>query len=231
MSIIGQPSDYSDILKRVFVISNAVGLICTVALANVSPAFKQLFDSISTNADIGPLKNLKALYVVIPLIIALVSRMVKLHDIISDLFKIRFNFDTNYILYPLAEKSGLILNTDLKRKIRLNRIDLMYKVFYPYASFKSPVIDDQLVRNAADNWGWFWVLVESSLLVVITTIILILLNNINYVILFLLGLIVISLLIIYFWNSCKRGAEHQIVAILDDPIRKEEIVRHLKLLL
>lgn len=181
MKIIGQPTDYSEMLQRVFYASVVSGLVCTVLLAQASPAVRYLLDSVSTRADIGPLKSIKALYVLVPLVIAIMLCILKLHDRISDLFRIRHLFDTRHILFPLASGSGLKLTKNLQEKIRLNRVDSMYSVFYPYAGFKNPAIDEQLVRTAADNWGWLWVLVESSFLFLVTAGILIYLQTWNYV--------------------------------------------------
>lgn len=107
MKIIGQPVSYSEILQRIFYTSVASGLVCTVLLAKASPTVKNLIDSVSTEVDIGPFKSMKALYVIIPLVIGIISRMLKLHDRISHIFGIRRLFDTQYILLPLAEGAGL----------------------------------------------------------------------------------------------------------------------------
>jgi hypothetical protein len=155
MKIFGQPESYSDMLQRIFYTSVASGLICTVILSHASPAVKVFLDTVPTVANIGPLKGLKALYVLIPLAIGLISRIVRLHDKISVILRIRFLFDTRYLLFPLAELSGHNLTKNFKKAISKNRVDAMNSVFNIYAGFIDPVIDTQLVRTAADNWGWF----------------------------------------------------------------------------
>lgn len=223
MKIFGQPADYSEMLQRIFYTTVASGLVCTIVLAKASPSVKELIDSISTNADIGPIKSIKALYVLIPVIIGTVSHILKLHDRISDLFRIRFLFDTKYLLFPLAQGAGLTLKKDLKDKILLNRVDAMYAVFYPYAGFKNPVIDEQLVRTAADNWGWFWVLVESSFLFSVTTLILVWLSEWNYVFVCLIVILVEMILILRQWFACKRSAKRQVFMIVGDSNRRTSI--------
>ena len=223
MKIFGQPADYSEILQRIFYTTVASGLVCTIVLAKASPAVMELIDLISTKADIGPIKSIKALYVLIPVIIGIVSRIPKLHDRISNLFRIRFLFDTKYLLFPLAQGAGLTLKKDLKEKIRRNRVDAMYAVFYPYAGFKNPVIDEQLVRTAADNWGWFWVFVESSFLFSVTTLILGWLREWNYVLVCLIVILVEMLLMLLQWFACKRSAKRQIVMIVGDSNRRTSI--------
>jgi len=230
MKIFGQPTDYSEILQRVFYTSVASGLVCTVLVAKASPAVQNLIDCVSIEADLVFLKGIKALYVVIPLVIATLSRMLKLHDRISDIFRIRHRFDTRYILFPLAKGAGLKLTKHLQKKIRSNRVNCMYHTFYPYTGFKTPVIDEQLVRTSADNWGWFWVLIESCFLFVLTGGILGYLQRWNFLWICLIVALVEIILMLYMWFACRRGASRQVEAILEDPIRKINISHHFQAL-
>ncbi len=125
MKIIGQPESYSDILERVFATTLASGLLCAALLAHASPALRDFLESLSTKADIGPLKGVKALYVVIPLALALISRVIRLHDRISDALRLRFRFDTEHILFRLAKGTGLTLTESVKGRIRAERIPAM----------------------------------------------------------------------------------------------------------
>ena len=157
MTIIGQPNDYSDMLRRIFATTLISGIVCGFILAAASPHMRQFMESLKIEADLPLVKGLKALYVLIPLLIAGVSRAIYLHDRISDVLRIRHRFDTHHILYPLATASGLTLTKEQKTQISRSRRAAMYAVFYPYAGFKDPKIDSQLVRNALDACGWFWV--------------------------------------------------------------------------
>lgn len=190
MKIFGQPESYSDILQRVFYMTVATGVICTFLLVNASPTFQKFMDSISTEADIGPVKNLKILYVLLPLLLGIFSRMIRMHDRISDLLRIRHIFDTRYLLFPLAQGTDIPLTNNLKKKIIKDRVNLMDKVFYPFARFRNPIIEEQLVRTAADNWGWFWVFIESSVLIILTMVILALIQQWNYVYICLVALLI-----------------------------------------
>ena len=60
--------------------------------------------------------------------------MTKLHDRLSDILHIRERFDISHILFPLALASGAACTVEQIWKIKRNRQDLMYKVFYKYAS-------------------------------------------------------------------------------------------------
>lgn len=226
MKIIGQPESYSEILQRIFFFSVATGICCSIILAKASPAFKAFMDSIPNEAEIPFIKGLKASYVLIPLVISFISIRLRLHDKISDLLCIRFLFDTKHILYPLAELSGHDLTSEIKSAINKKRESAMYAVFYPYAGFADPKIDKQLVRTALDNWGWFWVDVETILLCVLTMIILICLGNCLYIKLFAVILFVLLIFILYQWFACKSSAKRQVTAILDDPLRKSAIYNY-----
>lgn len=230
MKIFGQPEDYSEILQRIWYTSVTTGLGCTLLLAKASPVVQSFIDSVSTNADIGPIKSIKVLYVVIPILIGVLSRLLKLHDRISDVFRIRYLFDTRCLLFPLANGAGVTLTKKLKERIRSERENLMYAVFYPYAGFKKPLIDEQLVRTAADNWGWFWVLIESSFLIIVTMGILLYMQKGEYVFWCLIVLLAEFVLMLIYWLSCQKGGERQVEAILSDIDRKKTIAKHFRTL-
>ncbi|MBN2297036.1 MAG: hypothetical protein JXM72_00495 [Deltaproteobacteria bacterium] len=214
MKIFGQPADYSEILQRVFWFSFATGILCTVMLAKGSPAVQALIDSVVTEADIGPIKGIKVLYVLIPGVIAVFSRVIKLHDRISDVLRIRFIFDTRYFLYPLCQGVGLELNDTRKAAIDKTRDDSMYQTVYKYAGFRDPMIDVQLVRTAADNWGWFWVLVESSFLFLTSAIIFACISKWNYMTVFIVVVMLEIVFILFQWLACIKSAAPQVQAIL-----------------
>jgi len=221
MKIIGQTESYSDMLERIFIFTLGTGIICTVLVGFSSPAVSDLLDFVSIKVDIWIIKGLKVLYVAIPLIFALLSRIFKLHDKISDLLRIRLRFDTKHILIPLARGVGSDVSLE---RIKNNRNDLMYKVFYPYAGFKNPIIDDQLVRTALDNWGWFWVEVETSVVFMITSVIFLTIQK-RIQFLTLLGVVLILIFLeFYQYRVCIKSAEAEVNTILDDKKRKKDIL-------
>ena len=223
MKFFGQPADYSEMLQRVFFFSIVTGLICTFLLASASPLIQEIVDSLKTEVDFGPIKSIKAMYILIPGVIALLSRIIKLHDRISDLLWIRMIFDTKFFLYPLCQRAGVPLTEEIKAKLRKTRDDSMYQTVYKYAGYKKPQIDDQLVRTAADNWGWFWGFVESSFLFIVTTVILAYLHKWDYVIKLLYIILFEIFLMLILSYACIRSARPQVDAILNDTNRKSEI--------
>lgn len=226
MSFIGQPADYSEMLKRIFWSSVATSIGCILLIANASQPITDFLDSIPIKVDYGQLKDIQVLYVFIPFLIALFSRQIKLHDKISSIFRIRYRFDTLNILFPMAKGVGFALTDEVRRKIQIHRIRLMYNVFYPYAGFNKPKIDEQLVRTAADNWGWLWSLVESSFLLIVTATILGYMKRWDLVMWIIIVVFVWLLFMLYHWVGCKKGGQRQVDAILADPDRKSSILSH-----
>lgn len=218
----GQPNDYSDILKRIFFFTFLVGMIGTIIIAFNTPAIWDLAKSFNMEVTIGPLKITKILLVVVPFTIALFSRVFKLHDRISDLLRIRAYFDLKHIIIPLA--NGINVNVNqLNLGKRSDQKKLMYKIFYKYAGFKDPVIDAQLVRTALDQWGWFWVFIESSAMLILFTVISFITNGWKISLFFLIVTIISSLISFFLMTSCQNAAKREIEAILDDNNRKIEI--------
>lgn len=223
MKVIAQPESYSDMLERIFVVTVATGIICTLILASASPDVKALLDSFKTEADVGPIKGLKASYVLVPIGVSMIFRIVRLHDWISDRFRIRLAFDTWHILFPLALSSGHTLDKRRKQCIRSVRESAMYKVFYPYAGFDKPAIDKQLIRTALDNWGWFWSWVESAVLLAVSSIIVKAMGGDGQFWICLNGSFLIVLLLLTTWFACRQSADRQVRAIIDDPQRRSDI--------
>jgi hypothetical protein len=121
---------------------------------------------------------------------------------------------------------GNELTPKKRESIIKERVSAMYKIFYPYAGFSNPQIDNQLVRTALDNWGWFWVAVESGFLFLITSVILLLQLKWNHIIVSLIFILVNCTLLYIQWRACCHSAQRQIKAILDDDTRKTTIIRY-----
>jgi hypothetical protein len=223
MKVIAQPESYSDMLERVFTTTVASGIICTLIIASASPTLKTLIDSVKIEAEIGPVKGMPLLVVFVPITIGMVLRIVYFHDWISNRLRIRFTFDTRYILLPMAQLSGHKLDENMEQRIRSARESAMHRVFYPYADCAEPTIDRQLVRTALDNWGWFWAEIESGLLFTITAIIVWVMERKGQFWICLASLLAITFLLLITWFACRRSADRQVRAIIDDPQRKTDI--------
>jgi hypothetical protein len=81
---------------------------------------------------------------VIAFAVAIVAFVTQLHDRISDLFRIRANFDRDKILLPLAKLVGAKLTPQQIARIDNNaRHRLMREVFYPYTSSRAAHVSRQ----------------------------------------------------------------------------------------
>lgn len=98
---------------------------------------------------------------------ALISRVAKLHDRLSDLTGIRRRFDRQEILLPLASASGAELTLDQLGRLDANRNNLMGQAFYRFVSSDSSKskIDTHYVTMALDQWSWYWVVLEALFVV------------------------------------------------------------------
>jgi len=108
--------------------------------------------------------------ILLALLIAFVSRAVKMHDRLSNLLRIRRNFDVREILVPLAVKTIGSPTEDKLARITRQRDRLMDQVFYQYvSSTRHPgEIDSHLIEGALDQWSWFWCLLETAALLTLT---------------------------------------------------------------
>lgn len=223
MKVISQPENYSDMLERVFVTTLSTGLGCTVALWASSPSFKRVVGVVPGEADLGPFKALNAGLVALPLLVAFISRMVKLHDRLSDVFRIRRRFDIQVILRRLAVGVGISESPALIKLLGRRRVPAMYATFYKYAGFKDPQIDAQLVRSALDSWGWFWSLIESAFLVTLTAVAFQAIGRIDLRNGCLIVLSVEAVFLVGYWLNCRRLAQAEVDGILEESARRTDI--------
>ena len=223
VKMIGQPKDYSEMLKRIFYSSAIVGILCTLSLGYISPAVKKILDSSETKLDIGPI-SLPVVAVAIPLVFALLTRMMRLHNRISDLLHIREKFDINHVIVKLAEGVNFQVDPQIKMKLKEKRDLLMRDVFYKYApNVEHAVINAQLVSSAFDNWGWFWCSLEASVIILISAFLAWFLVNFK-ISLWYFGSFIICIFISFaFYPSCKRTAQYEVEDILNNQNRKQEI--------
>jgi hypothetical protein len=210
-------------LKRIFYATVAIGILCTFAVAAVSPAARAFFESWDAEAGIGILKGVKALYVLIPLLIAVLTRIFLVHDKISDLLGLRRRFDIENILRPLAEGVGLPATETTWEQVQQCRDQAMTRTFYRYASFQDPKIDVQLVRTAADRWAWFWCTIEPQVVLLISGIMFAVLGAWVVLGVVLAAMAVLILIALVLWSQLKRDAERQVAEILSREDWKSDI--------
>src|ERR1700722_13628022 len=96
-----RPTSYSEMLNKIgiFTFLSALGL--TLVVAYFVPSVATFLNSEPTTVEVLTLK-IPLLFVLPPVIIALVARIIRLHDKVSDLFGLRARFDLCRILIPLC---------------------------------------------------------------------------------------------------------------------------------
>jgi hypothetical protein len=221
--MIGQPKSYSSMLWRIWMSTTIVGILSTILLAHFSPNFQGFVNSIPGTYEFKGVELPNAI-VFIPLLLAFVSRIIRLHNQISKLLGIRRAFDVNHILIPMAQMVGITVTNKLKREFKKHRHDLMRKVFYRYVpNVDKAVINPELVITALDNWGWLWCFVEASAIVILGALASIVLKAGIAVWIFLLASVVFSACAAAFWPGCKIAARNQYDEFLSDQSRRSEV--------
>lgn len=173
--------------------------------------------------------NTIPLGVVLPAaILALCFRALKVHDLISTLFRIRPRFDVEHILVPLASGAGIPVGTTERAMLAGRRLSLMDLVFYEYASSTKPQIDSHFVVHALDTWTWFWATVEAQLILLLVGSALAIAGDHR-------GALVVGALFLGLYAlryplrvAVEGHARAQVQAILVDPSRKQAVESVLK---
>lgn len=155
--------NYPGMLNKIATFTFVEGCLATLLLRHEYKPFDQLLAPLTISIPVGavalPLGTLLPAFA-----FALLARIFKLHDRISDVLFIRHHFDICHVLLPLALLAGTQLRSEQLRTIKKQRKDLMYKVFYKYAS-SSPgkaQIESHYITMALDQWCWYWVVLEAS---------------------------------------------------------------------
>lgn len=175
MTPFSQPKNYNEMLSKIMTFTFFVSLVMVAVVAHDLPTIWKFLHPSWLTFDIETLglKNVPPAYLILAFLIALVARIGKLHDRVSDLFGIRERFDVYEILTPLAGGVGIPIDLTRREKFTERRRQIMGDVFYRYASSTKPAIDQHLIWTALDKWSWFWICIEGTTITVIAFILLI----------------------------------------------------------
>jgi len=217
-------SNYSQMLNRITVFNFIISVVTIRVTRAGIPHLDALLSQLPETGEVMGVKI--SVGTILPaLVIAVMSRAVKLHDRLSDLLRIRKNFDINQILLPFAVRTIGTVPDDKLALIEKHRESLMDKVFYAYASSSAnrAVIDPHLIEAALDQWSWFWSLLEGSGVLIVAAIAFLISGSAPAacVISGIVGVFVS--LMIWMYSQCGQNASKQITAILTDPERKNRI--------
>lgn len=212
-----------------FTFLSALGAVAI--LRAFSPVIHNTLVLLDFEVDTKYVGKLKIFGYILPaLVICVFAYSIRLHDRLSDLLRIRYNFDTKHIIRPMAVSVGVRGDQQIER-LYSRRDELMRRIFYRYASSSSPKIDAHNIHEALDNWSWVWAFVESWFIFLLTGITLLFLTRwlIGFITLVLSSL-VSALLIFCYLRQCRKYAEIQVQEILSNSEWKEEIRRELNAL-
>ncbi|HJZ13337.1 MAG TPA: hypothetical protein VJ521_14370, partial [Acidobacteriota bacterium] len=148
-------------LTKIALFTFGATFLLTILVAGQSQEIANTLDVLNVNVKVWVFESVKLGWILPAAVLALIARVIKLHDKVSDIFRIREDFDVTEILIPLAGGVNVSVDVDRLTKFRQRRDQIMLQVFYKYASALKPEIDGQLVRTALDQWTWFWILLES----------------------------------------------------------------------
>jgi hypothetical protein len=164
-------------------------------------------------------------YLIPALAIALPFRIFKMHDLISDAFGIRSNFDIREILIPMAGEAGVAVPFGKLKRIAEQRDDLMIDVFYRYASGTKgkAVIDEQMITMALDQWSWFWMLLETAAITLLCALALILFGKGGPAACLFMIFIILLLLMRLILPLCANYAHREVKAIVEDGGRRSHV--------
>ena len=153
-------TDYQSMLRRIFVFTTFAGCVAVMLLRLHSPAIDSFLGALDIEVDFGPVRKVKILGYLLPAGgFAVFAYSIRLHDRLSDLFRIRYIFDTRCIIRPMAERVGV--DPEDVPSLYKRRHKIMREIFYGYVSSTNPVIDKHSIYEALDSWTWLWVLVEA----------------------------------------------------------------------
>jgi len=208
-------------LNKLAIANFFVGLIAFYFITTQSSTLNDIATRFSQDISISGFK-IPLGFLVPPVGLAIFFRIIKLHDRISDVFRLREFYDWEYVLKPIMD--AVESNLD-KKTVMLNRGRLMSKVFYRYASSRddNPVVDKHLIEMVLDQLTWYWMIIETSFIVLSAFVILLYLEAFEYALFVFylgLGLVVFSKVL---QGSCSKYTSQEVEVIIDSAPRKREI--------
>ncbi|MGU5686628.1 hypothetical protein ACV1DN_20855 [Aeromonas allosaccharophila] len=212
---------YGAMLNKLAIANFFVGLIAFYFITTQSSTLNDIATRFSQDISISGFK-IPLGFLVPPVGLAIFFRIIKLHDRISDVFRLREFYDWEYVLKPIMD--AVESNLD-KKTVMLNRGRLMSKVFYRYASSRddNPVVDKHLIEMVLDQLTWYWMIIETSFIVLSAFVILLYLEAFEYALFVFylgLGLVVFSKVL---QGSCSKYTSQEVEVIIDSAPRKREI--------
>lgn len=225
-----RPSNYNEMLNKIGIFTFLEAVVLAWLVAHFVLPVSAPMAALKLPVKVWSIE-IPLLYVGPGILIALFARIIRLHDKISCVFRVRRTFDIYRVLIPLAGAVGCVVSPAQRKMLQDNRKRAMQKTFYAYASFEDPKISKALVLSAIDIWTWYWILAELLFLLVLAAGVFLSVGAYGpaaYI------LLMISALIILFCSVfavCGAKADHQIDEIVSDQGRAEVLKQEFRSLL
>lgn len=228
MWLFESPKNYPEMLKKIAWSMFFIVLIGLTILAQCTKTFSEFMKSISFGIQYEK-DGLKLYlsYIYIPLIFALLENIFKLHDKISDVFRIRYRFDKFVIINEYLRE--FVMMQKIKNVDRNNRRKIMNEIFYQYAGYSNPVIDSHLIYMALGAWSWYWIIIDTMLVIGVIGALMLFkeYSKIKFLIILALLLFLYIISFILKKSQCKKYAVQEVEYILKNKKRRKEISRYL----
>lgn len=175
-STFGSIKSYNDMVGRIAWSTGIVAAFVIGFIQSQVPGVDHIVEGLPSQWESAvPLEGIAISLVAVfgGTVVGLISAALKLHDRISDMFRIRERYDIQEILVPLALGSGVTIGVDRWLGVPARRRQLMKTVFYPYATSRSEggVVDSHLISMVYDHWFWYWALLEATLIIFLAAVV------------------------------------------------------------
>jgi len=221
--VISRPQNYNEALLRIFVCTFIGNLVALWLVVRSSQSLTDLFASFPQTVKFS-YGAIPLMYVVVAGILSgLFTVVFKLHDQLSDLFRIRERFDIQEILIPLAGGVGIPVGLDQLEHLRKDRKKYMRSCFYRFASSTTPKIDGNLIISALDKWSLFWVVLELAAVAFVLMAVTLALKNYFYAAWAGVAVIVGGFIVSFAHAACAHLAHAEVEEILSRPENVQEI--------
>ena len=218
------PKNYNEVLAKLTIFVFWETYIFSFFIRDIE-GVGSFLTSIETYGNLGSFLSSFAIYskmnalgLLFAFFVAIFVHVAKLHDRISDFFRIRERFDIENILKPLAQQVGASLSAEKFKTSPRLRDSLMRKVFYKYASSTAsePLVQKHDIYQALNGWAWFWILLEAIAICLMFATIAFFLSGLTIATIFAMAAAVLCLLSYLQYRRLESLSRPQVETIASD---------------
>lgn len=183
MWIFENPKTYPEMCTKIAKSFFVISFIELFIFAQISKDFAILLEKLSFDAKIvipGINLTIYLSYIYLPLTLAIMENIFKLHDRFGALLRIRKRNAKRVIFKEYLKELNIsgYSKKEYKEAYSKNRSlqNAIGKHFYYYVSYSEPKIDKHEVYMALDAWTWFWIFLDTIIFTILFIITLILIT-------------------------------------------------------